>query len=67
MKSLILILHFCAGFNEGRRDAYCRYSSYCVEPKPVICPIPGPSEEGYLDGYHRGFNEANYFILMGHK
>lgn len=55
---------YCQGFEDGYRYGYCydaeteQPDPFCVEPIPPICPIPGINENGYRDGWARGFNQG---------
>lgn len=46
---------YCNGFEEGYKSGYCYQVRGCIEPIPPICPIPLLGQEGYKDGYDRGF------------
>lgn len=46
---------YCAGWNDGFIAGYCYQKVGCIEPIVPICPIPKIGEDGYQDGYNRGF------------
>ena len=68
MKKIIILLSLLSlsfttiqdPYCEGWEDGYCEGWQYvkgewAVCPVPPICPIPRIDEEGYRDGYNRGF------------
>jgi len=46
---------FCSGYKDGYAAGWCYQDNFCIEPIPPICPIPKIGENGYVDGYNRGF------------
>lgn len=46
---------FCDGWESGWEAGWCYGQSFCTAPLPPICPIPRFNEDGYVDGYNRGF------------
>ncbi|MFH1771358.1 MAG: hypothetical protein ABH872_00905 [Candidatus Omnitrophota bacterium] len=46
---------FCTGYQDGYAAGWCYQDNFCIEPIPPICPIPKIGENGYQDGYNRGF------------
>jgi hypothetical protein len=46
---------FCEGFEDGYKAGWCYQESYCLEPLSPLCPLPKLGEDGYQDGYNRGF------------
>jgi len=68
MKTLILITlftitawaysSFCRGYENGYKEGYCYQNFSCITPITPICPIPYIGEDGYSDGYNRGFMDG---------
>jgi len=47
---------YCKGWAEGYKAGWCYERGYvCIDPIVPICPIKRIGEEGYKDGYNRGF------------
>lgn len=46
---------FCRGWEAGYKHGYCYKEFACIDPITPICPIPDVGEDGYRDGYNRGF------------
>lgn len=46
---------YCEGFQDGYAEGWCYEEFGCIKPIPPICPIPRIGEQGYQDGYNRGF------------
>ena len=46
---------YCEGWEDGYIAGYCYRKYGCIEPIPPVCPIPEINEDGYRDGYNRGF------------
>ena len=66
MKQLIAILliagslsafggAFCEGWSAGYKAGYCYRENFCLPPLVPLCPLPRLGEDGYQDGYNRGF------------
>jgi len=47
---------FCDGWDAGYQAGVCYGKNYgCIPPITPICPIARIGEEGFQDGYNRGF------------
>lgn len=47
---------YCKGWAEGYKAGWCYEQGIgCIDPIVPICPIKRIGEEGYKDGYNRGF------------
>jgi hypothetical protein len=46
---------FCDGWEEGYEAGYCYQNFACIAPIAPLCPLPHLGEDGYQDGYNRGF------------
>ena len=46
---------FCEGWEDGYKEGYCYRIENCLEPLVPQCPLPEIDENGYNDGYNRGF------------
>jgi len=46
---------YCDGFQAGFKAGYCYRKFACLAPLPPLCPLPGIGEQGFQDGYNRGF------------
>lgn len=46
---------FCDGWAAGYVAGYCYQQYSCLEPLVPLCPLPRLGEDGYKDGYNRGF------------
>ncbi|WP_374425041.1 hypothetical protein [Chromobacterium sp.] len=46
---------FCDGYDDGYKEGWCYGQFSCIKPISPICPIPRIGEDGYRDGYNRGF------------
>jgi hypothetical protein len=50
---------FCAGYEKGFAAGHCQGQGYgCVPPVSPVCPVPGPDEDSFMDGYNRGFTDG---------
>ena len=47
---------YCEGWEDGYKEGWCYGQGYgCLEPLVPLCPLARLGEDGYKDGYHRGF------------
>jgi len=49
---------FCDGYQDGYEEGWCYGEFSCLPPLPPLCPLPNLGEDGFRDGYNRGFIEG---------
>lgn len=49
---------FCSGYEAGYARGWCSGQYGCMAPLPPMCPMPNMGEDGYQDGYDRGFTDG---------
>ena len=51
---------YCDGWSDGYKEGYCYGKGFgCLEPLVPLCPLARLGEDGYRDGYNRGFLQGN--------
>ena len=49
---------FCSGYKDGYAAGWCYQENLCLPPLAPLCPLPRIGENGYQDGYNRGFMDG---------
>jgi len=49
---------FCKGYEDGYKEGWCYGEYSCLAPLTPLCPLANLGEDGYRDGYNRGFIEG---------